>query len=1293
MVMLRLGSYSTLNSKGLLGLMRIRFFSAAGRADNHIEKLRLTEKLPVMPPDQAVRDSLYGRALGEALRIVSRESPNYGVNRMRKRSLKAQPSTGSRVLQAACLVGVLLPFGTLAQESRGFLSGHVTDNSGGLIAGATVEVTNTATNTASRVITNQAGVYTALYLIPGPYIVTFDAEGFKKLVRQGIEIRVGDRLTLDVKLEVGGIQETVTVTGENTPLLDTVSASMGQVIDHRRVSELPLGEGNPLTLLRVAPGVAMGAAFFNSGSALSNSGPSSFVVDGALGGNEFTLDGAPNSADSQGLRAGLRVGLQPPTDAVEEFRVVSASFDAQQGHTSGSSIDVAIRSGTNTPNGSLYEFLRNDVLSANSFFLNRSPIALDSEGKAKRQTRRYHRYGGSLGAPVWLPKLYNGRDKTFFFVSYEGIRTISPDFATYTFPLMTHRAGDFSDLGARGLLIYDPLTARSSGDRVVRDPIQCGGRINVICPDRIGPIAKRYLSFVPAPNLPGTNGNFYGNASNFNRYWVLVTRVDHSFGARHKVFFRYSYSQRMEDNENYAGTNNGVRLDGRRVPRGNRGGVYDHVYVASPSTILNVRVAYTRFLQKRTHYAEFDLDPASLGFSQRTLSYYGSRGLPLFNIGGFSAPDQTSGFVNADRLPSVAPVLTKIHGSHNMRFGYEFRVYQENRQPQELRNGSYQFANNYTRVNDLNTSVATELNQGQSLAALLLGIPTGGSFSQPADRANTSMFHGLFVQNDWKVTRRLTLNLGVRYEYERPATERYDRNTRGFETDASSPAEAAVRAAYERNPIPEIAPANFRVRGGFLFPGAGNRGFYNADRNNIQPRLGFALQLGPKTVVRGGFAISYAPFVVSAINQPGFNGDTPINATSDLGLTFNSFLADAFPNGLNPARGAADGFLTFVGRGITIVPVDRKSGQSRRFQVSLQRELAGRTLAEVSFIGTRGLDLTTNVDFNAIPAAQLSTSPVRAQAVIDRLSTEVRNPFAGVNGFEGTPLYSNATVQRQQLLRPYPQFTGISSQRYDGTSNYNAAALRVEKRFAHGYTILGSYTFSKGLESITLLNATDRNYEKRLADADAPHRVSMSGIWELPFGKGRRFGSHWSGAKEVLLGGFQVQGLFTYQSGNPLTLGNVYFNGSIDSLRSDISGSTIGAIGSSNVLDNVFRADVTKTGFYFTDAAVQTNGVVDPAKQRSDPRINLSQNIRTLSSRFSNLRSQSINAIDLSVLKNFAITERMKLQFRCEALNATNHPSFSAPDLNPRNPTFGRVTSTAQVVLPREFQLGLKLLF
>jgi hypothetical protein len=502
-----------------------------------------------------------------------------------------------------------------------------------------------------------------------------EATGFKKLMRDGIEVRVGDRLTLDLRLDVGDVREVVTVTGESTPLLETASASIGQVVDNRRVTELPLGEGNPLTLVRLSAGMALTGTFLSMGRTLDSGGPASFVTNGALGGNEFTLDGAPDTADSNGTRAGLRVGLQPPTDAVEEFRVVSATFDAQQGHTSGASIDMAVRSGTNTPHGTLYEFVRNDVLAANSFFINRSPMALDSNGKAKREVRRYNRYGGSFGGPAWLPKLYNGRDKTFFFVSYEGIRTVTPAFETLTLPLMQYRAGDFSDLAPAGLFVYDPLSARTSGDRVVRNPIQCGGKVNAICSDRLSPIAQKFLSFLPPPNLPGTDGNFYGNARPFDNYWVLVFRVDHSIGTRHKIFFRYSYSTRDNQKENSAGINNGVRVNGVVVPRSNRGGVYDHVYVVSPTTTFNMRLAYTRFLQKRTALAEFDQDPASLGFSQRTLSLYGvNRGLPEFNVNGYSQPVSDSGYVNANRTPSVQPVLTRFSGGHNMRVGYDFRV-------------------------------------------------------------------------------------------------------------------------------------------------------------------------------------------------------------------------------------------------------------------------------------------------------------------------------------------------------------------------------------------------------------------------------------------------------------------------------------------------------------------------------------------------------------------------------------------------------------------------------------------
>ena len=1197
------------------------------------------------------------------------------------------------LLKMACLIVALGMSSATAQESRGALSGRVTDNTGASVPGADIEVTNTDSNTTSKGTSNEAGLYTVPYLNPGPYKVSVGAKGFSTVVREGMEVRVGDKLTLDIQLKVGELRETITVTGE-TPLLEASSASISQVVDRRRISELPLGDGNPITLLRLAAGVVAGSAFFTSGSSLSNSGPAMWVSSGAIGGNEYTLDGAPNTSDYANLKTGARVGFEPPTDSVEEFRVVSSSFDAQLGHTSGATVDLAIRSGTNTPHGTLYEFVRNDILGANSFFTNRAPLELDSNGKSKRPARRYNRYGGSFGGPVWAPRAYDGRNKAFFFVGYENIRTIKPSYSTFTVPLMQYRTGDFSDLAARGLLIYDPLTARKVGDRVVRDPIQCGGRIGVICPSRLDPVAKQYLSFLPPPNLPGTQGNFYGNGASDNTYWALVIRFDYSVGTRHRMFFRYANGKRVENQVASSGTNNGVRLNGTISPQGPRGFIYDHVYLASPSTILNLRVSYARYVQQTWSYAQFETDPAIFGFSKQTLSYYPDRGIPSFSVGGYSQMVVNSGRRFAARTPAVQSILTKISGGHNMRLGYDSRVFLNNNQTQQLRDGQYVFNNSYTRLNDLSTSVPTEQNQAQSLTALLLGIPTGGTFYLPANTANTNVSHGLFFQDDWKVSRRLTLNLGIRYDYESPMTERYNRNTRGFDATTPSPIQAAVQAAYARNPIPEIAPANFRVLGGLLFTTADNRGAYIADKNNIQPRFGFAYQLSGKTVVRGGFAIAFAPLYISAFNQPGFDANTPIDPSPDLGLTFTASLANAWPNGLIPAKGAADGLLTFVGQNIKVIPADRKSGQMQRFELSVQRELPGRVMAELTYINTRGSDLATSNEMNPIPRQYLSTSPVRDQAVINNLSAAVPNPFLGIAAFQGTSLFTSTTVQRQQLLRPFPQFTGISAEGYDGSSSYNAGTIRLEKRFSQGYTVMGSYTRSKLLSRLTRLNATDLNYENRLDDrGDSPTNISLSGIWELPFGKGRSIGHGWKGAKESLLGGFQIQGIFTYQASPPLSLGNVYYTGSGSALQTHISGSTLGRLGGSNITDNVFLMNLSQSGFYFTDAAVQTNGVIDPVKQRADSRINLSQNIRTLPSEFSGLRNQLTNTVDLSLLKNFAFGERVKLQFRVEALNAANHTIFSGPDLNPLNATFGQVTSSSLNMLPREYQLGLKLLF
>jgi hypothetical protein len=1188
--------------------------------------------------------------------------------------------------QALPLVGLLLAINSLhGQETRGLITGRVTDSSGAVVPVAKITAVNEQTNVSTEGSPTAEGSYTLPYLLPGAYTLTVEASGFKKLVRSGIEIRVADRVTVDLQLEVGAVQDTVNVTAE-TPLLELNTASTGQVVDRRRIAELPLSEGNPLTLVQLAPGIVVTGGF-TSNSALSSSGPSNFESNGTPGGNEFTLDGSPNTADRAG-NGSARVGLQPPTDAVEEFKVVTASFDAQQGRTAGASVDVAVRSGTNSLHGTLYEFVRNDALGANSFFFNR-------QGREKA-ARRYNRFGGTVGGPVYLPKMYNGRDKTFFFTSYERIRPITPSLETLTVPTAEFRRGDFSSLLNRAtpLLVYDPVTARREGARVVRDPVQCNGRVNVICPNRISSIANNYLSFLPLPNtnLNSPTGNFVGNGPGDNSYYVFLARGDHQINERNRLFFRYSESWRTEVDENSSGIVNGVRINGRLGHRGSKGGTFDYVYVPSASTVVNLRAGLARFKQDRFSLSSLDYDIKQMGFSQAALGLFTANTLPQISVSNYSSPVEPTGFLITTPTWSFQPTVTKLVRTHSMRFGYDFRVYQENRRNQAFQAGQYNFGNDFTRLNDQNPSISIEQSQAQSLAALLLGQPTGGNFPLLADRSASAPYHGIYFQDDWKVSSRLTVNLGLRYELDRGSTERYNRIIRDFDSTVASPVEALVRANYARNPIAELPVSAFQLRGGLLFSDQNNRASFKSDRNNFQPRLGMAYQVNSRTVVRAGWAIFMVPFILDGLNQNGFDRNTPLVPSPDLGLTFSASLANPFPNGFVAETNR--GIDSLYGQNLgTIVPSERKNGMVQRWQFSVQRELPGRWLAEVSYVGNYGYDQLTAVDANPIRREFQSASPVRDQALINLLDAPVPNPFQGVAPFRGTNLFTASVIARSQLLRPFPQFTGLALERYNGSSSYHAGQLRVEKRFAQGYTLLGNYSYSKYLEQLNPLNPTDPEYENRLSSVDTPHRLALSGIWELPFGRGRRYGARWGRGKELAFGGFQVQGIFQYQSGFPFTLGNVYFNGDLSSLKPVITSSTIGVLGGNNITDNVFQTDIRNTGFYFNDAPVQNNGQVDAARQRNDARINLSNNIRTLPTRASNLRNNGITLFDVSLIKNFAITEQVKLQFRAEAINSLNKVHFNAPVLNPRDANFGRVTNSDSPTLPREFQLGLRLVF
>jgi hypothetical protein len=1158
---------------------------------------------------------------------------------------------------------VCLAVPAFAQDFRGAITGRISDTSNAVLPGTTVSATNTDTNQSTTTVTNSDGAYNLLFLTPGQYTVTAEIPGFKKLARQGIEVRIGDRLTLDMRLEIGAIEETISVTGAS-PLLDLSNGSSGQVIDEKRIALMPLSDGNPLVLARLVPGVAY-TGDLKFSRPFDNAGSSAINADGSSGGNEFSLDGSPNMA------SGRRVAFVPPAGAVQEFKVATASFDAGDGHTAGALVNVTLKSGTNLLKGQGYFYTRDESLSATDFFVNKTG--------GDKPALMYKRFGGTTGGPVRIPG-YNGRDRTFFFAAAEWLYDEFPEPGPQTVPSQAMRNGDFSALLGQGIAIYDPLTARIEGGFVTRSPFPG----NLIPQSRINPIAATVMSFYPMPNQAGDaqgRNNFFSTNPRTDDFYSVSTRVDHRLSPKQQLMARYVRNDRQEARNAFFGEVNGVRPVGNYLFRINDAVTVDHVYTITNSTLLNIRGGWSRFQEPNVRQHEGTFDPASLGFSSTTASYFrGARYMPRFDFDSLTDFGDNMGATTTHSIHSLQPTLTRAFGSHSMRGGYDVRLYREFGAEPGRAAGQYDFRTNYTRERENSGALF-----GQDIASFMLGIPTGGSLDRNASRLNDTWYHGVFLQDDWKVSGKLTINLGLRYEYEGATTDSQNRNVRGFDPAAAVSIEAAARAAYAASPIPEIAGSAFAVRGGLQFASDSNPGFYEPDKNNVQPRVGFAYAVSDKTVVRGGFGVYAVPNIIFGNFQPGYSASQAIVPTLDNGLTFRANLTSPYPDGVQDPVGDALGANTFLGRELSrVVPLDFNSAQNMRYILSAQRELPGQWLFEAAYAGSRGWNLTTGgggqageIELNAVPARYLSTSRVRDQAAINFLTAQVPNPFRGL--LPGTS-FNGATIARQQLLRPFPQFDNVRTRASDGTSRYNSAQFKLEKRFTRGYSLLAAYTWSKFTERVFRLNPTDAEYEERLSEFDVPHRVVISGIYEVPFGRERRWGSDVSAVVDALAGGWSVQAIGQMQTGRPISFHdrNVYFGGDLNSLKANYSGDT-----------NIPVFDIS--GFYFNDAAVQTNGVIDPAKQRADQRIRLANHLRYFPSRVAGLRGHGLHLWDISLVKQLRFSSRFRGQFHVEFLNAFNEAVFNNPNTDPLNAQFGKVTSQAN--LPRDIQLALKLIF
>jgi hypothetical protein len=980
-----------------------------------------------------------------------------------------------------------------------------------------------------------------------------------------------------------------------------------------------------------------------------------------MGTTSFMVDGTVNTQIAHG--AGPM--SSPPADLVEELKVETA-FDSSVGHSAGLVINVALKNGTNTPHGSAYGFFRSRDWDANTFFANRAGQTTPNY--------EYHHWGATLTGPVYIPKIFDGRNRTFFSFGYDHVRDVESDASINSVPNPKNATGDFSNLLAlsSAYQIYDPATTTAAGNgRFSRLPFAG----NIIPSNRISPIAVNILKHYPTPNATGTadgtNNWDHSNGTSPDNDYNYMFRVDHNTGNKNRLFLRGTIGRRLTGP--YRPYWDDIAV-GENFVSWTRAGAIDDVVTLSPTTVLNFRYGYSRF-QSGHDPRKTGFDVTQLGFPAQTVQQMQLQvtDFPTVLISGLTGLGREGHDVVNDDVHSAFAGLSRQQGSHALKVGLDIFQDRENIATLNGPAGSFTFDSTYTN-GPLDNSAGSPGGVGQGLAALLLGQPSTGSISQVASQAIRATVYAIYVHDNWRATRKLTLDLGVRWEYEQAYSERYNRSVRGFNPGATLPITASAQAAYTANPDPALPPSQFRPQGGLLFAGVGGvpERFWDASWK-FAPRVGFAYQAHPKVVLRGGFGIfpfarGYNPGLTSqsfAI-QTGFSQATPLVPTLDNGQHFIANLATPFPNGIIPPTGSSLGAATFLGQAISYYNPVYPTPYTMHWNFNIQTMLPGRFLLETGYTGTHSIRQSLQRSMDAIPNQYLSTSPVRDQNTINYLTAQIPNPFAGL--LPGTGLNA-ATIARSQLLLPFPQFTGITMNDYQGFARYNALQVRLERRFHQGFTLLAGYSFSKNIAaenyyawaSGAYLNAADPTPTRAIAGIDQTHMITVTGMWELPFGKGKPLFNNLGRVANAFVGGWQLSGVQTAHSGTPVQWGNVLFTG--------------------NVKNIALSSDQRSPEHWFN-----TSGFVTAPSQQ------LAQNLRTFPARLSSVRTGSYNSQDISLLKNVYIHERHHFQYRFEVYNVFNHPTaFTGLVTDPTSSAFGQ--STDMWSLGRQLQMGIKYLF
>ena len=1196
----------------------------------------------------------------------------------------------------------------------GFLSaqqitGRIVDPSGAVVTKAAVTAHNVDTNLDTKAVSTKSGDYTIPYLKAGNYTISVEARGFATSVHTGINLQVDETATINVDLKIGSSADTITVNSD--PLIDFGKGDGGEVVENTRVSELPLNGRDPGMLSILSAGVTWNQTATQYQRPFDDTQANTAINGGGSGNVELMLDGVSNEAGSANNTGNARVAYVPPVDSVQEFKIVTNAYDARFGRNAGGVEDVILKSGTNTIHGDVYEYARRQYLDANTWQNDyKIATALPGSNVAQFSTQKHKldQYGAELDGPIVLPKIYNGRDRSFFTAQYENWNEVEPNTVVDSVPDPSWINGDFSNLtyfngttkSLAPITIYDPLTVtQNASGQFIRTAFGPGNTLNpssarnIIPASRINPVAQKILSFYPKPNTgtpAGSNpfaDNYTAAASDTDRYRNALGKWDQNLSDKDRLSFHYGYWERVES-RSFTGYNSDA--DNGQLPHGERSHTFtlEETHTVSPNLVLDFRSNVSVRADYTFNGPAFD--PTTLGISPGDIAAQGNaaaREFPLVGFAEFSQLGENNNSQTVSNSLLLFPSVTWVKNRHTMHAGLDARFQQS---IDNIVGGGNNLSvdRTWTQASIVAAGSNTfDPASGNSIASLLLGNPVSGS-----DTINTKTFWSQhywapFFQDDWKVTKSLTLNLGVRWDFDPAQTERNNSANYAFNTTAVNPVNAQAQV-----------PGHAQLLGGFTFLGVnGNpRAPFALTKFNVQPRVGFAYAVNNKMVIRGGAGESFRSQQAGASTY-GFSSTTNYIACdpNHVGCTY--------PNLANPINhlyssvvqptGSSLGMLQELGQTPFFLNPHYKIPNFWTYSIGIEQQFRSNDTISIGYVGSRlyNGDSSDNINHQD-PAAFTACNPALGGRYENCTNNNPANPFLGINGFQGTNYFTSRTINALNFTRAYPEFGDLTEfQLNAGRTWYNSLQVTGAHKWNKSLTMHGTWTWSKQLDAGGFQDTTFRVPFRRIDSNDRTHRVTLSGVYLLPVGRGRTYLGNSNRIVDGLIGGWEVGALYVYQTGVPYLV-----PGQDNQIASPYIHPHIQK-------DNGFIRLVAACVEEYQENSAGVYSLVQLPQYDNDtpcvqpnllrvPNSNFGPNTNNI---YTGVRLPRIQQFDTNLSKNFALYERLTLQLRIEAFNVLNHPLWSGGvDTNFNDSAFGEIprgAGTGQSNLPRQMQLSAKI--